>query len=82
MHAHVSYLTDECPACLLMLTVERDAFFELSASKEKIVAVRAWIYLKFRIDFGQELFLSQPSTITIKHIIYFRVLKKQGQSKL
>jgi hypothetical protein len=38
MHAHVSYLTDECPACLLMLTVERDAFFELSASKEKIVA--------------------------------------------
>ena len=79
MHAHVSYLTDECPACLLMLTVERDAFFELSASKEKIVAVRAWIYFKFRIDL---LFLSQPSTITIKHIIYFRVLKKQGQSKL
>ena len=47
MHAHVSYLTDECPACLLMLTVERDAFFELSASKEKIVAVRVWINLKY-----------------------------------
>ena len=39
MHAHVSYLTDDCPACLLMLTVERDAFFELSAAKQKIVAV-------------------------------------------
>ena len=29
MHAHVSYLTEDCPACLLMLTVERDAFFDL-----------------------------------------------------
>jgi len=37
MHAHVSYLTDDCPACLLMLTVERDAFFELSAAKQKII---------------------------------------------
>ena len=40
MHAHVSYLTDDCPACLLMLTVERDAFFELSAAKQKIVTVK------------------------------------------
>ena len=39
MHAHVSYLTDDCPACLFMLTVERDAFFELSEAKKKIVAV-------------------------------------------
>ena len=39
MHAHVSYLTEDCPACLLMLTVERDAFFDLSAAKQKIVAV-------------------------------------------
>ena len=55
MHAHVSYLTDECPACLLMLTVERDAFFELSASKEKIVAVRTLIYLKYRYTFGKKI---------------------------
>jgi hypothetical protein len=43
MHAHVSYLTDDCPACLLMLTVERDAFFDLSAAKQKIVSVRTTI---------------------------------------
>ena len=43
MHAHVSYLTENCPACLLMLTVERDAFFELSAAKQKIVTVRIQI---------------------------------------
>ena len=39
MHAHVSYLSDDCPACLFMLTVDRDAFFELSEAKKKIVAV-------------------------------------------
>ena len=58
MHAHVSYLTDDCPACLLMLTVERDAFFELSASKQKIVAVRKNIrkfIIKDRLDFHNKL---------------------------
>jgi len=37
LHAHVSYLTDNCNACLLMLTTERDIFFELSEAKQKIV---------------------------------------------
>ncbi len=48
MHAHVSYLTDDCPACLFMLTVERDAFFELSEAKKKIVAV-SFVHLS-RLD--------------------------------
>ena len=39
MHAHVSYLTEDCPACLIMLTVEKDIFFELSDAKGKILAV-------------------------------------------
>ncbi len=39
MHAHVSYLTDDCPACLFILTIESDAFFKLSEAKNKIVAV-------------------------------------------
>jgi len=37
MHAHVSYLTEDCPACLIMLTVEKDIFFELSDAKRKII---------------------------------------------
>ena len=41
MHAHVSYLTEDCPACLIMLTVEKDIFFELSDAKGKIIAVRS-----------------------------------------
>ena len=39
MHAHVSYLTEDCPACLIMLTVEKDIFFELSDAKRKIIEV-------------------------------------------
>ena len=50
MHAHVSYLSDECSACLFLLTVERDAFFELSEAKKKIVAV---IFFLFYFSFGQ-----------------------------
>ncbi|KAI8118660.1 protein SAND [Lucilia cuprina] len=36
LHAHVSYLDDECPACLLLLTVDRDDFFTLSSAKKSI----------------------------------------------
>jgi len=37
MHAHVSYLSDDSPVCLFMLTVERDIFFKLSEARQKIV---------------------------------------------
>ena len=40
MHAHVSYLSDDSPVCLFMLTVERDIFFKLSEARQKIVNVR------------------------------------------
>ena len=59
MHAHVSYLTEDCPACLLMLTVERDAFFELSAAKQKIVTVRIQTNL-FKLYPTKELNLIKP----------------------
>ncbi|XP_068141576.1 vacuolar fusion protein MON1 homolog [Drosophila tropicalis] len=36
LHAHVSYLADDCQACLLLLSVDRDAFFTLSEAKAKI----------------------------------------------
>ncbi|XP_015591269.1 protein SAND [Cephus cinctus] len=37
MHGHVSYLAEDCQACLLLLTVDRDVFFTLSDAKQKIV---------------------------------------------
>ncbi|XP_044737373.1 vacuolar fusion protein MON1 homolog A [Chrysoperla carnea] len=37
LHGHVSYLAEDCQACLLLLTVDRDVFFSLSEAKQKIV---------------------------------------------
>lgn len=34
MHGHVSYLAEDCQACLLLLTVDRDVFFTLSEAKQ------------------------------------------------
>lgn len=39
LYAHVSYLSDDCQACLLLLSVERDVFFTLSEAKRKITEV-------------------------------------------
>lgn len=36
LHAHVSYLSADCQACLLLLSVDRDVFFTLSDAKKKI----------------------------------------------
>lgn len=38
MHGHVSYLAEDCQACLLLLTVDRDVFFVLSEAKQVRVA--------------------------------------------
>ncbi|CAD6241678.1 GSCOCG00009337001-RA-CDS [Cotesia congregata] len=37
MHGHVSYLAEDCQACLLLLTADRDVFATLSEAKQKIV---------------------------------------------
>ncbi|XP_049963709.1 vacuolar fusion protein MON1 homolog A [Schistocerca serialis cubense] len=37
LHGHVSYLAEDCQACLLLLTVDRDVFFTLSEAKQKVV---------------------------------------------
>ncbi|EDV26624.1 uncharacterized protein TRIADDRAFT_22109 [Trichoplax adhaerens] len=37
LHAHISYLSEECPACLVLLSTDKDAFYELAESREKII---------------------------------------------
>ncbi|XP_039276039.1 protein SAND-like [Nilaparvata lugens] len=39
MHGHVSYLSEDCEACLLLLSIDRDMFFNLSEAKQTIVDV-------------------------------------------
>lgn len=37
LHAHVSYLSDEVPLCLVLITVDRNLFFQLSEARNKII---------------------------------------------
>ena len=39
MYAYVCYLSEECPACLVMLTADRESFHALSQAKTKITEV-------------------------------------------
>ena len=39
LHAYVSYLPDNSPACLLLISTDKEKFFELQQCKEKIVEV-------------------------------------------
>ncbi|XP_045167306.2 vacuolar fusion protein MON1 homolog A-like [Mercenaria mercenaria] len=36
LQAHISYLDEECQTCLLLLSVDRDSFFTLSACKTRV----------------------------------------------
>lgn len=36
LHAHVSYLADDCEACLLLISVDTESFFTLSDAKKNI----------------------------------------------
>lgn len=36
LHAHVSYLSDDCEACLLLLSADSESFFALSNAKQNI----------------------------------------------
>ncbi|XP_043214299.1 protein SAND-like isoform X3 [Amphibalanus amphitrite] len=36
MYAYVSYLSEECPACLVLLTADRESFHALAQAKSKI----------------------------------------------
>uniref|UniRef100_A0A5S6R2E7 Vacuolar fusion protein MON1 homolog n=1 Tax=Trichuris muris TaxID=70415 RepID=A0A5S6R2E7_TRIMR len=37
LSAHISYLSDVCPACLLLLTLDKGAFFEMSNIRTRII---------------------------------------------
>ena len=37
LHAHVSYVDEDCTTCLLLITNEKDTFFELKECRTKIV---------------------------------------------
>lgn len=38
LHAHISYLDEDCAACLVLLSADRDSFFALSDARNKVLA--------------------------------------------
>uniref|UniRef100_A0ABD2VSC8 Vacuolar fusion protein MON1 homolog n=1 Tax=Trichogramma kaykai TaxID=54128 RepID=A0ABD2VSC8_9HYME len=46
MHAHVSYVAEDCQACLLLLIVDRDVFFTLSEAKQVKFVCEAFQQIK------------------------------------
>lgn len=54
MHGHVSYLAEDCQACLLLLTVDRDVFFTLSEAKQVTILEFSVILLECMDYFAAE----------------------------
>ncbi|XP_059056311.1 protein SAND [Achroia grisella] len=68
LHGHVSYISDDCQACLLLLTVRHDAFFTLSQAKhtiaEKLRRANCLVAINDALNRNEEL----PTTNPLKHI--------------
>ncbi|XP_041971420.1 protein SAND [Aricia agestis] len=68
LHGHVSYISEDCQACLLLLTVQRDAFYPLSQAKhtiaEKLRKSKCLVAINDALNRSQEL----PTTNPLKHI--------------
>lgn len=80
MQAHVSYLKEDHPACLIMLTVERNIFYEISETKKAIVQVLFYPHLfPSRLKFKVSLELGKDQIFECHH----RSLGKESlQSRL
>ncbi|KAJ0171835.1 hypothetical protein K1T71_012598 [Dendrolimus kikuchii] len=68
LHGHVSYISEDCQACLLLLTVQRDAFFPLSQAKhtiaDKMRRSNCLIAINEALNRNENL----PTTNPLKHI--------------
>ncbi|XP_068624080.1 vacuolar fusion protein MON1 homolog [Battus philenor] len=68
LHGHVSYISEDCQACLLLLTVQRDAFYPLSQAKhtiaEKLEKLKCIGAINDALNRNKDL----PTTNPLKHI--------------
>ena len=68
LYAHISYLADDCPACLLLLSTDRNAFFALAETKQKTLEVCVCVFFELNGDLHLRLCL-----MTVQ--IFFLLLK-------
>lgn len=78
LHAHVSYLSDDCQACLLLLTVDHDLFFVLSEAKQRIVEVNKIFYNLSRIVRGAR----KPLLQVVQHLYAFYLCWESHKKRL
>ncbi|XP_030034145.2 protein SAND [Manduca sexta] len=68
LHGHVSYIAEDCQACLLLLTVQRDAFFPLSQAKHTIAEKMRRSNCLVAINDALNRHRDLPTTNPLKHI--------------
>ncbi|XP_053620355.1 vacuolar fusion protein MON1 homolog [Plodia interpunctella] len=68
LHGHVSYISEDCQACLLLLTVQRDAFFPLSQAKHNIAEKLRRNNCLTAINDALNRNVELPTTNPLKHI--------------
>lgn len=80
LYAHVSYLTDECPACLILLSVDRNDFFVLSEMKKQITDKlgRQQCLKAINEAIPRKLSLSTLGLLEVRHFLY----KPKGSAQL
>ncbi|KAL1448154.1 hypothetical protein WDU94_001880, partial [Cyamophila willieti] len=74
LYSHVSYLADDCPACMLMLTVDKNLFFTLNEAKQVITEKLRRAKLLDEINTGlasaSSLKTSQLNITSLRHFVY------------
>ncbi|XP_045507170.1 protein SAND [Colias croceus] len=68
LHGHVSYISEDCQACLLLLTVQRDAFYPLSQAKHTIADKLRRSNCLVAINDALNRNKTLPTTNPLKHI--------------
>jgi len=47
LHAYVSYLSEDCPACLILLSVNKEIFIQLRDAKQALVSTSLYAHFSF-----------------------------------
>uniref|UniRef100_A0A8D9EW62 Vacuolar fusion protein MON1 homolog n=2 Tax=Cacopsylla melanoneura TaxID=428564 RepID=A0A8D9EW62_9HEMI len=74
LYSHVSYLAEDCAACMLMLTVDKNLFFTLNEAKQIITEKLRRAKLLDEINTGlasaSSLYTSQLNITSLRHFVY------------
>lgn len=82
LHAHVSYLGDDCEACLLLLSADSESFFTLSKAKKNITEKLRKANCMEAINEGMKNRGINLSTVGVSEIYHFLYKNKKNTQLL